>query len=401
MSNNLEKEFLLELNKRKRKPKIKLIKKIFNFWRSFVINLKYARPKYIFGFTLLFLALIYQYNITFITNPINSLITKLIYQPVPPISASPWSWENNNQVHPLIVNISQENEATIKSVANYIAKNESNPYLRIKAIHDYIISRIDYDIDVLKTGIRPSQDPQTVFKTHKAVCEGYARLFHALSRAMGEEAVYIRGRIRQELAPDDLIPSYLKIGTSKYDWTLHAWNAVKVGDSWQLVDTTWDDNEQNKYSSDYLMLPPLAMIASHFPDLPSWQLLAEAKNYKSFEKSPIMQPQFFAQNLALISPQEYETDLDRVALIKLKVPSDYQKELVAFFTPIAKESLISWDLFQQKKNTLAKKDFSQCQTKYQETEIKITCNFSQSGKYEVFLFSRELNLTALGKLKFF
>jgi hypothetical protein len=30
MSNNLEKEFLLELNKRKRKPKIKLIKRIFN-----------------------------------------------------------------------------------------------------------------------------------------------------------------------------------------------------------------------------------------------------------------------------------------------------------------------------------------------------------------------------------
>ena len=60
---------------------------------------------------------------------------------------------------------------------------------------------------------------------------------------------------------------------SNYDWTLHAWNAVKVADNWQLVDTTWDDSDSGKYSADYLMPPPEAMIASHIPQHSDWQLI--------------------------------------------------------------------------------------------------------------------------------
>ena len=294
-----------------------------------------------------------------------------------------------------------ETEKSIKSVADYIAKNESDPYLRIKAIHDYVTNRVEYDLDVLTTGYRPKQDAQTVFKTHQAVCEGYAKLFQALAKAMGEEVIYVRGRVREEFAPVDLIPFHLRVGTSKHDWTLHAWNAVKIDGSWQLVDTTWDDNKQNKYSADYLMLPPQAMIVSHFPHLSAWQLLAQPRNRKNFENSPILKPQFFAQGLTLIAPKKYETKADRKALIKIKTPTDYHQKVIAVSTPVKQSKLFNWQIFQQKSsNSQSERDILECQTKTSDSNIDITCDLPKSGQHKVLIYSQSRISTFLGEFKF-
>lgn len=399
MMNNLEKKFALEVKKRNRQQKNNLFKKILRTSNLTAANLKRLRPQYILGFSLLVLALASQYNL--INNPVEVLATKLVHRPKPPQSPSPRFLEGNNQLHPLIANLDAEVETSIESVANYIADNESDPHLRVKAIHDYVISRVDYDTDVLSTGIRPSQDPITVFKTGKAVCEGYARLFQALARAMGLDAVYIEGRVRRELAPVNLIPSYLKLGTSKYDWTLHAWNAVKVDGSWQLVDTTWDDNRENKYSSDYLMLSPEAMIVTHFPDLADWQLLAETKNYQSFEASPILRPQFFARDLILAFPQQYKTQVRSSASIAIKTSSNYNENLIAFAVPTAKENFLSNIAFAAGADTGNKEgNIEQCHSQNNIFgKIDIACKFSQPGEYKVLIFSED-SLTPLGELKF-
>lgn len=402
MRYSLEKSFSLELKKRKQERKNRLTSQILLPFRSFFSRLKRIKPRYVFGLTILFVAIAHQYNLTFITNPFHNLVTNWRYQPAPPISQSPWSWQDRNQLHPLIAKMKPQTEKNIKSVADYIASNEPDPYLRVKAVHDYVISRVDYDLDVLTTSSRPAQDALTVFKTHKAVCEGYARLFKALNKAMGSEAVYLTGRVRQDLAPLDLIPSHLRLGTSKYDWTLHAWNAVKVDGSWQLVDPTWDDNRENDYSADYLMISPQAMIASHLPDLPNWQLLAQVVSSRNFEKAPILRPQFFAQNLNLIAPQDYETDVDSSALIKIQKPSNFQQKITAVATPIAKDSFLAIDLFKQdeKKSTSVNK-FSRCSSVNQDAgEVEISCDFPQPGKYKVLLFSEGKNSTMLGELKF-
>ena len=222
MPDNLEKSFYSELKKRKQQQKDKLTSQILSPFRSLFARLRQIEPRYLFGLTIFCIAIAHHYHLTFLTNPIYNLIASWRYQPTPPISKSPWSWSDHNQPHPLIAKIKPQTEKNIKSVADYIARNEPDPYLRVKAVHDYVISRVDYDLDVLTTSSRPKQDALTVFKTHKAVCEGYARLFQALNKAMGSEAVYLTGRVRQDLAPLDLIPSHLRLGTSKYDWTLHA-----------------------------------------------------------------------------------------------------------------------------------------------------------------------------------
>ena len=408
MADKLERKFLLEVNKRKREKHLfkKLLRKTklsftrisfkgFDFNR---IDYKKVQVRHIIGIALLLFLIFCQRNLD--TNPISRLITKLAHNPAPPVTESPWSWSNQG-LHPLIAKMTPETEKTIKSVADYIAKNEPDPYLRIKAIHDYVTNRVEYDLDVLTSGYRPKQNAQTVFKTHKAVCEGYAKLFQALARAMGEEVVYVRGRVREEFAPVDLIPFHLRAGTSKDDWTLHAWNAVKIDGSWQLVDATWDDNKQNKYSADYLMLPPQAMIVSHFPHLSAWQLLAKPRNRKNFENSPILQPQFFAQELTLISPQKYENKANTKALIKIKTPTDYRQKVIAVSTPIKQNKLFNWQIFQQKSNnSKSDRDISECQTTTSNSNIEIACNFPKSGQHKVFLYSQGRKSTFLGEFKF-
>ncbi|NJK28500.1 MAG: hypothetical protein HC925_08695 [Coleofasciculaceae cyanobacterium SM2_3_26] len=365
--------------------------------------------KYIVGYGLLILAIACQYNPSLILTPIDSFFTRFRYNPQPALESSPWAWTNNATLHPAVTNMPPEAEQSIQSVANYIAQQEPDPYLRVKALHDYVISRITYDLKVLETGIRPAQDAQTVFKTRKGVCEGYANLFAALGKAIDMDVAYVGGRIRRDLAPIELIPKTIRFMRSDYDWTLHAWNAVKIADNWYLVDTTWDDSDSAEadsvYRADYLMPPPEVMIVSHFPDRPSWQLLSQPKNQTTFEQQPILMPQFFAEGLTLISPSQYETSAKNVAAIEVQSAPNYQKTIGAIFTKAQASEVTVWDFLPsrngEQENGSAEAEVKQCEgMRNQAGNVQIFCQFPEPGTYEVLLFSfGQENIDPIGQLK--
>jgi transglutaminase-like putative cysteine protease len=198
--------------------------------------------RYSWGYALLFFILLYQFYPRVVTTPFQTLYARLVHQPAPPTD-TPWPWSTAQQLHPAIAQLGPEQETGIRAVANYLKAQEPDPEQQVKAIHDYVISRVTYDQAVLEPGERPAQDALTVFQTRKAVCEGYARLFAAIAQAMDLDVVYLEGRVRRDLAPIDVIPTEMRLESPLYDWTLHAWNAVKVNGEWQLVDTTWDDSD--------------------------------------------------------------------------------------------------------------------------------------------------------------
>jgi transglutaminase-like putative cysteine protease len=80
-------------------------------------------------------------------------------------------------------------ETSIDSVAKYIVSKETDPVLRVKALHDYVADRIAYDAESYFAGVYPPQDAETVFRTRKSVCAGYAQLLEALGKAAGVEIV--------------------------------------------------------------------------------------------------------------------------------------------------------------------------------------------------------------------
>jgi hypothetical protein len=361
-------------------------------------RLKRVKRQYLFGFSLLFVVIIAQANLDLILNPFNNWMVQLRYNPKPPTLNSPWPWKERATIHPAVANMPSDIETSIKSVAEYIAKQEPDPYLRIKALHDYVISRVTYDTDVLKGSIRPSQNAETVFATRKGVCEGYAKLFMALGKEIGIDVVYIKGKVRRDLAPIDLIPPALRAVNSGYDWTLHAWNAVKVLDNWQLVDTTWDDSESpSDYKADYFLPPPQVMAIGHFPNESAWQLLEPPKSYDAFEKQAILEPEFFAQGLTLVSPTEYKTTVQRLAKIDIEIPLNKQQTIGAVFTKVAGEAW--WDFLQEKREQ--KPDFEWCQSQENLSgKTQISCQFPKAGDYQVFILSRERSSSPIGILKF-
>jgi hypothetical protein len=383
MPQNLEHDFQKAVIKLKQKKRIGLKRKIQAFFRSVI--------RYWFVFLIILLAIINGLNSHFIKD----FALQVGHAPLPPSSASPWSWKNNQTIHPLVANITPNIESSIKSVAEYIVKQEPDPYLQIKALHDYVIKRVSYDFNALGTGIQPPQDPQSVFSTRKAVCGGYANLFMALAQAIGIKTVVIQGNIRQDLAPPNSVSTNMGQLNPNIKSTLHAWNAVKVADNWQLLDTTWDDINSNQnlslYKSDYLMPPPEVMIADHFPDWSDWQLLPHPINRDYFEKQPILTPRFFTEKIQIVSPIEYKTSVQKNALIQLKIPLNYSSTITALFSDREKSNFSLWSLQHSNPFTLDNKtDIKTCQTQPTVGEtIQISCQFSETGIYQVLLFSLE------------
>ncbi|MDA0265740.1 MAG: hypothetical protein O3A14_02010 [Cyanobacteria bacterium] len=338
-------------------------------------------------------------------DPLETITAKLTYNPQPPEVASPWPWPDQPRLHPAIVAFPVEAETSISTVAAYIAAQEADPYLRVKAIHDYVISRVTYDRSVLAGGVRPEQDAETVFRTHQALCEGYAKLFQSLGEAMGLNVAYVTGNVRRDFAPVEVIPPSLRYVTSDYDWTYHAWNGVKLEGNWYLVDTTWDDVDQADpygYQADYLMVPPEVMVLSHLPQQQGWQLLKKPIRFREFEQQPILTPQFFSDRLQLQAPTRYRNEVEVEAEMRIQSPENYEPALTAGFIPVADRSFSLWDfLGVNPSEASSRPGLNPCQTLTASPgQHHLTCILPQQGTYQIFLFSEGETIDPIGQLQF-
>ena len=90
--------------------------------------------------------------------------------------------------------------------------------------------------------------------------------------------------------PSQMVPGIARVGESQVDEKiLHAWNAVYLDSSWQLIDITWSGgyiSRNGKYvasfSDRYFCTPPALFIRDHWPLDAMWQLLREPVTKKEF-----------------------------------------------------------------------------------------------------------------------
>ncbi len=205
------------------------------------------------------------------------------------VGATTWPWTNT--VHPVVVGMTASDETSPEAVARYISARVTDPFERVKALHDWVVTRLRYDHASI-TGPRKAQDARSVFDSRLGVCEGYARLLVELGKHSGDRVVYLTGEVREkhgELAP---------VG--------HAWNAVEVKGAWYLVDATWDDpsmsDGSDAYETTYLFIPPDLAALDHFPDQPRWQLRAQPLSRAAFLRQPLARPGLAREHLELKSP---------------------------------------------------------------------------------------------------
>lgn len=88
---------------------------------------------------------------------------------------------------------------------------------KAKVAHDYIVKKVEYDDNYLTNPENPfHQSAYSVFCDDHSVCAGYTKAFEMLMNGAGIDTIAL-------LSTD------------------HAWNMIKINDSWYHTDCTWDD----------------------------------------------------------------------------------------------------------------------------------------------------------------
>ena len=229
-------------------------------------------------------------------------------RPMPPSSNTPGVSTNSTPVSESLDELlsdepPQEASESVSRLARSLTAEAQSEREKAQALYRWLGENISYDVAALASGDLSHNDPDTVLRTRKAVCAGYADLFHVMSREVGLESKVIPGRSRSE---DQAVPAAPDAGDSN-----HAWNAVKLEGRWHLLDPTWgagyvDDQKQfvRQANDQWFMVEPEIFVYSHLPEEPKWQLLDSPIDRDQFERLPQIKPLFFEYGLELVEPTE-------------------------------------------------------------------------------------------------
>lgn len=121
---------------------------------------------------------------------------------------------------------------TAETVVKQVISDGMSVSEKVSALNRYLVDQADYDHAALASSpgkyrsdipaqFRYAWETHGILVDHSGVCMSYAYAFQALAEEAGFESVVVTG----DLA----------------DGGGHAWNKVKVGDSWRAVDVTWND----------------------------------------------------------------------------------------------------------------------------------------------------------------
>ena len=163
-----------------------------------------------------------------------------------------------------------------------------------------IYGRTKKEIDIKRQKIKQNKIIQA-YKRGKGVCEDYSFLFEAMCQTVGIDARTITGYAR-----------FNPVDIGKYPKSVnHAWNSVKIDDSWYLLDATWAAGTSDfktgkfikKFQEGFFLTDPSVFILNHFPEDTKWQLLPRIMTFENFTKLPFAHDGFYDYRVSGFSPQ--------------------------------------------------------------------------------------------------
>lgn len=260
-------------------------------------------------------------------------------------------------------------ETSIETLARYLVKPARNEMEKARAVFCWIAHNIDYDTDSYFGGSDAVTTSGDLLIHRKSVCQGYANLFASLAQAAGLEAHVISGYAKGY--------GYSVRRTLDFSRTDHAWNAVKIGGKYYLLDCTWgagyvDDNRQfiRRYEDFYFLTPPDQFIYQHLPEDPKWQLLRPLVTKQEYEKMANLRPTFFKHNIGLESHHEGSIVADEKVTIELNCPSN---------------TLLTYNL--EKDNTALTDTLGFIQRRDKTVTINVV--FPSTGNYTLLIYAKE------------
>ena len=149
-------------------------------------------------------------------------------------------------------------------VAENIRRDMSD-YDKELILHDYLIKNTVFDTSPIDKVPWDSHTPYGALINGVAVCNGYSDSFKLLMDAVGIDCDIVYGEAGNN-------------GQTQK----HAWNRVKIGGDYYLVDVTWDDafpNVPNSVAYDYFNLTDEMMNVDHKPYAIEHESVSDKYNY--------------------------------------------------------------------------------------------------------------------------
>jgi transglutaminase/protease-like cytokinesis protein 3 len=171
-------------------------------------------------------------------------------------------------------------EGSFSELAAYLKAPAQNDREIAEVVFYWVAIKISYFNDPVIEMVYADNIAETTLLTKKSGCEGMARLYYELCTAAGVECVVIFGTARGYGFDD---------GRTSAN---HGWNAVNIGNKWELVDATWGGGGSSKIAGElvrikeldmrYLFADPGDFVIDHFPQQKKWQLLDKPISKRTF-----------------------------------------------------------------------------------------------------------------------
>lgn len=203
-------------------------------------------------------------------------------------------------------------------LAEQINKDFTRDDEKARAVFTWIATNIKYDYAAYGVNERPvaytfrtqeekiakekamkQELAQKTLKSKKGVCQGYSTLYLVVAQKLGLECEIIPGTSKSH-------PSHIGKGPGARD---HAWNAVKIGNEWKLLDTTFGAGTVTgakpqfvfKFNDKYFFSDPDTFFLNHFPDDKKW--LLTDKTEKDFANLPLYYGDYLMKGYEFITPE--------------------------------------------------------------------------------------------------
>ncbi len=185
-------------------------------------------------------------------------------------------------------------EVEITDLTDFVSQNISEKREIAKFYYYWISLNIEYDFEKRAknranrlTGEETtgSSNAILVFKEKKAICSGFASLFKLFMDLSKIECTIVSGHVKSL--------ENLTLELESDDNYRHAWNSIKISDSWILVDTTWAQQFEEDISDYYFDTKPKRLILSHYPLEDKWQLMSDHISIDNFNQQPYVHSFYF------------------------------------------------------------------------------------------------------------
>ena len=205
----------------------------------------------------------------------------------------------------------------IDKFAERVNKDFTREDEKARAIFTWIATNIKYDLAAYGVNEKPvaysfkTQEEKAAkqkqfkdelaaktLKSKKGVCQGYSTLYLQVAEKAGLEAVIITGTAKSH-------PAHIGKQPGASD---HAWNAVKIGGEWKLIDATWGAGTATgnppkftfRFNDKYFFSDPNVFFLNHFPDDKKW--LLTDKTEKDFADLPLYYGNYLMGGYEFLNP---------------------------------------------------------------------------------------------------